>query len=72
MKRFRVEYESVEHRRYTTIISAENKDEVMEKLENGEFEVQNEEWITIIDNSDSWEPYETGSFKLKGVQCEEL
>lgn len=72
MKRFMVEYECVEHKRYTTVISAENKDEVMEKLEMGEFEIQNEEWITIIDNHDSWEPYGTESFELKGVQCEEL
>lgn len=36
MKRFAVEYDVVEHVRYYTVISAESKDEVLEKLQNGD------------------------------------
>lgn len=72
MKQFAVEYDVVEHVRYYTVISAESKDEVLEKLQNGDFEVQDEEYIAIIDNHDSWEPYGTEGFELQGVQCEEL
>lgn len=72
MKRFIVAFETVEHKQYTTVVSAESRDDVLQKLEKGEFEVQDEEWLTIIDNHDSWEPRSTESFELKGVQCEEL
>ncbi len=70
MPRFFVQFEAVEHKRYSAIVTAEDRKDAFGKLLNGDFEVRDEEWVDAIRNSTCSKVRET--FELQGTIIDEI
>lgn len=70
MPRFFVLFEAVEHKRYSAIVTAEDRKDAFGKLLNGDFEVRDEEWVDAIRNCTCSKARET--FELQGTIIDEI